>query len=464
MPTESECSGHLKSQNQWAFYTFLLLIITLPLEAALVLEIGFTVRMSYLVLIPLIVGMCLHRGSGWPYLNFRSPLTVPIALYLSAAALSLVVLVSFPPPDVVLAPELQLRGSKVRGLIQLGFLAFSCLVFFVTFCLCSDGKKLTQAVYLHLIAAATLSLYGIYQVFAHRNDFPFVDITNAIGTGGGVYHAAIYIGSFYPFRAHGTFQEPLNFGHYLLSALPLGLALVVTPANGDSRSRYWPGWWYVVVYLMFVAVALTRSRGAWLGLFAAIVTLLICFEGERRARLLRVSVMGGALMFFALWFSLPSTPETMEQFAVANRVDLQGIRTDLRFRLLSFTLSIFLEHPVLGVGLGSYPLYQAAHLGSNVLGTAFGVFWQSLVETGVVGFFAFVGMLVCLYDLTIRGWRRSIGGTWEPYLLGYLASFTGLLVQHLSFGDRLTFYTWFLVGAAVSTVRLVERGSESAGR
>src|SRR3990172_5019669 len=101
MPTESESPGHLKSQDQWALYTFLLLIITLPLEAALVLEIGFTVRMSYLVLIPLIVGMCLHRGSEWPYLNFRSPLTVPIALYLAAAALSLVVLMIYPPPDVV---------------------------------------------------------------------------------------------------------------------------------------------------------------------------------------------------------------------------------------------------------------------------------------------------------------------------------------------------------------------------
>jgi len=464
MPTESESPGHVKSQDQWAFYTFFLLIITLPLEATLVLEIGFTVRMSYLVLIPLIVGMCLHRRSGWPYLNFRSPLTVPIALYLAAAALSLVVLMIYPPPDVMLVPELQLRGSKVRGLIQMGFLAFSCLVFFVSFWLCSDAKKLTQAVYLHLIAAAALSLYGIYQVFAHRNDFPFVDITNAIGTGGGVYHAARYVGTGFPFRAHGTFQEPLNFGHYLLSALPLGLALVATPANGDSRSRYWAGWWYVIVYVMFVAIALTRSRGSWLGLLAAILTLLVCFEGKLRSRLIRVSVIGGVLMVFALWFSLPFTPETAEQFAVANRMDLQHFKDELRFRILPFTLSLFLEHPVLGVGLGSYPLYQAAHLGSNVLGTAFGVFWQSLVETGVIGFAAFVAVLVRLYHLMIRGWGRSRGGPWQPYLLGYLASFAGLMVQHLSFGDRLTFYTWFLMGVAVSTVRLVESGSESAGR
>jgi len=447
---------------RFPFYGFLLFVMTLPLEAALVLEVGFTIRPSYLALVGITFIILSQFVLDSPSGSFNSPLTLTICVYLGISAFSLIMTILSPPSMVDLVPEVKLRGSELRSLVQIAFLLFSSLVYFYTVYFCSDASRIGRAIRIHIYTAVVLSIYGIYQFLAYILELPFLDITNALGTGGGIYQVAKY-GSWYYFRSHGTFQEPLNFGHYLLSALPLVFALALYPRS--SYSNVWrPMKTYSVpILLMSSALFLTRSRGAWLGFLGGMLSLLIIVVNWKSClKILSTISVGSAAIHLAMTFFLPDAYEMLWK-AVAERFSEGQLAYEPRFHFFPFTIALFQQYPILGVGIGNYPLHQAAEFGFGLLGTAYGVFWQALVETGILGFLAFSFLLLHFYYVLFRALRQAKNGPWYPYLLGYLACFTAMMTQYLFLGDRLNLYVWFLMGLAISTARLVER-EKAAGQ
>lgn len=446
--------------SRFPFAVFLLFVVTLPLEATLVLEVGFTIRLSYLALMALTAIVVCQSLFRIPSGSFGSPLNAAIALYLGVSALSLVMTVASPPPPVAMAPEVALRGSEFRSLFQLGLLFLSSLAYFYTVYFCPDAASVRRALRVYLWCAVVVAGYGVYQFFAELLGLPFVDITNALGTGGGVYHVVKY-GTWYYFRSHGTFQEPLNFGHYLLSVLPLvcGLALY----RGKRETRAWQPLtaYRVPLVLMGAALFLTRSRGAWVGFAVGLLVLLVVTGWKARVKLLGTLMLAGVVAHAVLSVAWPDMYALLWS-AVTGRYGESQWQFEPRLQTLPFTLGLFREHPLLGVGLGSYALHKAAAFGDQLPGTAYGVFWQTLAETGLLGLLAFGLMLARFYQVLLRALRKARGGPWYPYLLGYLAAVTAMMVQYLSFADRLNLYAWFLMGAAMATVKLVK--TDAAGR
>lgn len=446
--------------SRFPFAVFLLFVLTLPLEAAFVLEVGFTIRPSYLALLALTAIVVCQSLFRIPSGSFGSPLNAAIALYLGVSTLSLVMTVASPPPAVSMLPEVALRGSAFRSLFQLELLFFSSLAYFYTVYLCADATSVRRVVRIYLGCAVVVAGYGVYQFFAEFLGLPFVDITNALGTGGGVYEAVRY-GAWYYFRSHGTFPEPANFGHYLLSVLPLvcGLALY----RGDGKTRAWQPLtaYRVPLVLMGAALFLTRSRGSWVGFAVGLLALLVVIGWGARVKLLTTLVLAVVVAPAVLSFAWPEMHAALWS-AVTERYEESQWQFEPRLQTLPFTLALFREHPLLGVGLGNYALHKAAAFGDQLPGTAYGVFWQTLAETGLLGFVAFGLMLARFYQVLLRALRKAKGGPWYFYLLGYLAAVTAMMVQYLSFADRLNLYAWFLMGAAMATVKLVE--TDAAGR
>lgn len=340
-------------------------------------------------------------------------------------------------------------------MIQLVFLYFSSLVYFLTVYLCSNASKVLRAVRLYVYCATALAGYGIYQLFAFAFDLPFVDITNALGTGGGVYRVSTYGASHY-FRAHGTFQEPLNFGHYLVSAFFLPFSLwLYGPRSATGEWRLFRSYLFPLL-LLAVALLLTRSRGALIGFAVGLVTLLLFARWRAILRILTAAAVAAGGTLALMWLS----PEVYEILLAGSleRFGMSWLMIEPRLEAWDFLLDLFGEHPVLGVGLGNYAVHRAAAGVAHAAlpGSAFGIYWQALVETGILGLVALGLVLLRFYQVLLSVLRRTQRTPWHPYALGFLASFTAMMVQYVTFGDRLGMHVWFMMGAAMAMSKQIE--------
>ncbi|MGE5578385.1 MAG: O-antigen ligase family protein [Syntrophothermus sp.] len=444
-----------------SFNAFQLVIATLPLEAAFVLEIGFTVRMAYLFLILTLFVMTATKSLSLP----STPLDMPLVAYLSVAAFSVVQTIFFPPDEVGLLSSQALRGMSGRGMVQLFILGLMLLTFYLTVLFNRQPQSWRRSFGIYLTAATVAAIYGIYQIPAIYLDLPFRDINNALltrATGKGEILAFWQTSRVWIYRARSTFQEPLNLANFLLSVLPVVLALYLGAGRGKERVRL-----AAIAGVMFLALFFTFARGGWLSFLVAFAILLVGAPQRKKVGLMTLLLLGiGAtgMTIFGLLTSQGSSLGIAQ--LVLNRFDITP--SDMaRLTYVTTMFDLFKEHLLLGVGWGNLPLHLANRLGLPVLVSAHGVWWQALGESGIIGFVV-LGWVVGAWYLTMLRTLSKVRGTgWYYYILGFIASLTGMLVQYFSFGDRLSMYVWFVMGMAIAIAKMTETGkiagAETAG-
>jgi len=239
---------------------------------------------------------------------------------------------------------------------------------------------------------------------------------------------------FGPFlRAFGTFSQPNPFGGYLISVLPLALALTLFGwrawrAGAGSRAGWLvPG---AATVLVAAALAMTLSRGAWLGFgvaalvvlslwdprtlraigLLAIVAALVSAAGI--ANLLPGSVsdrLANVVQYFGV-FDVRTVTPTAANWAIVERMAHWQSGADM-----------FIAHPWTGVGPGNYPAaypdyqYHRPHF-RDPLGHAHNLYLNFLAETGLPGFAAYTAFVL---GALIRTGRQAVAAarTSPPGLL-----------------------------------------------
>ncbi len=213
-------------------------------------------------------------------------------------------------------------------------------------------------------------------------------------------------------RVFGTFDQPNPYGGYLNLSLPIALALALF--GRDPRMRWVAGG---ASALMLFALDLSGSRGALLGLVAALVVLAaVGWRFERRALL---ALLIGVPLVAIAWFThlIPARIEEklLAQFRV-NDVSLTAQLNDANYstieRLAHWVagLHMFRAHPLLGVGAGNY---DAAYQRYKVPGWdeslthAHNYYINVAAETGALGLLAFLAMVAVALWLAWRATRAT---------------------------------------------------------
>jgi O-antigen ligase len=207
-------------------------------------------------------------------------------------------------------------------------------------------------------------------------------------------------------RAFGHFDQPNPFAGYLTTILPLAICMALCPAN-PIRFRWIS---LAAAGLLSVGIALSQSRGAWLGAAVAALCLLVIWSRSTR-RLLIPCALGGALVLaLAVAGLLPAAildrlGQTIEYFGVfdVRTVEVTSDNWALVERMAHWQAGwyMFLDHPWLGVGAGNYAqAYPVYFVGSwqEALGHAHNYYLNILAELGVVG----GGLLLLLLALAFR--------------------------------------------------------------
>jgi O-antigen ligase len=302
---------------------------------------------------------------------------------------------------------------------------------------------------------------------------------------------AIMGGRFY--RSYGTLEQPNPFGGYMGLTWPFaaGIALWAwhllsrgargpgSGGAGESKSTHSPQHprtlapslpstlapllyalgATIIAGLALIALVLSWSRGAWLGVAAAAATMFIMAIRKPLASLGIVTVIVLLVVTFNLTDLLPtSITDRLTSFtAELTTLDVRGVNVnDANYSVIErlahwqAAQNMMLDRPYLGVGFGNYDAayeqYRAMNW-PNALGHAHNYYLNIFAETGILGFVAFLTLWGVILVRTIHltkdrrqrpvetGLRRSsfvLDRSVAPYLaLGLLGAWVHLGVHQV---------------------------------
>ncbi|MBD2743421.1 IctB family putative bicarbonate transporter [Coleofasciculus sp. FACHB-1120] len=277
-------------------------------------------------------------------------------------------------------------------------------------------RSILIAVYLHI--ALIVSVYGLRQWFFGAEALAtWTDPTSPMSKTTRVYS---YLGN------------PNLLAAYLLPAIALSLAAIFA----------WRGWSRKALALTMFAVnsaclILTFSRGGWIGfiLLLFVFSLMLLYWISEHLppfwRTWSLPILLGSLALVLAVAILFVEPVRDRAFSIfANRS--QDSSNNFRVNVWEAVVEMIRDRPILGIGPGNeafnkiYPLYQRPRYTAL---SAYSVFLELAVETGLIGFCCFMWLLVVTFN---QGWLqlnrlRQLGRREGFWLIAAIATIFGLL-------------------------------------
>lgn len=180
---------------------------------------------------------------------------------------------------------------------------------------------------------------------------------------------------------------------YLNLVIPYALAFAVL-----AKSRVWRLVGMACLSTAGAALYLTGSRGGLVACSGILLVGLGCLVPRRTTllRMLTATAMAAAVVVSLSW--LPRVTTGREEVAArVKQVDEFTVET--RMAIWGVAGSIFLAHPLLGIGYGNIPAVYGDYIPSDAPLHAHNLYLQYLAETGIVGFTA----LMILIGAFLRG-------------------------------------------------------------
>ena len=242
-------------------------------------------------------------------------------------------------------------------------------------------RQIWTIIVLVCLAGITQAIYGYLQAFFNLGPEVFIRDTSL--------------------RVYGTFGQPNPFAGYI--NLPLSIALALMLLGSNWRTRLLAG---LSAILFAGAEYLTQSRGGEIAIVVA--ALFIVIVGMPLLRkliaLLALAGLGVVEVFFAGWIpEYVLTPVfkylglTQISFVNPSSADYS---TAERLAHWIAGVHMFLNHPLIGVGIGNYPDVYPEYFITifvNSLGHAHNYYINIAAETGSIGLTAYLLFLMAIF-------------------------------------------------------------------
>ena len=281
-----------------------------------------------------------------------------------------------------------------------------------------------------IASAAFATVYGLWQIFL-----------TVTGTGNP-----------FDYRIVSVFYSPAIFGEILLLSFPL---VVVTRISLQKPKRALGLLLDVAFGGMVVALLLTITRAAWLGLLVSLAVLLTNRE-VRSYFYKRVSIVSIFLIFLVIQSGeVSGLLGLLELFQrrQASLSDFGDPTTSIGERIIAWqTAFVMIADNPIGIGLGMFrqiwPTYQPFRAG---LDAAHNLLLDIGVEMGVMGVIAFSWIVIDSFRAGIRLVRNST----DPYVarlgLGILSGLAGYFAHSLAGGAELAHNDLNVIGVPLGS-------------
>ena len=299
------------------------------------------------------------------------------------------------------------------------------------------ASRFATRIELSLLLSVVILLFVAAQAFGTLSDLRglawFVMILGFLVAGLGILQHLTFNGKLYWFREmryggipFGPYVNRNHFAGFAELVLPMSLVPLVTGRVRRER--------LIIVGILAViplsALILSASRGGIVSLGAELAFLLVVLVWRKTGS--RQLFAGGVVLVLAfLTVSWLGVREVISRFSALQSQEVtEGKRASMR----SGTWRIFVDHPVLGTGLGTlqqvYPPYESLYDG-KIVNHTHNDYLEALAETGVLGGLCcawFLGVLFLGALRILQSGDRSFLNTLR--LCGFTACW-GLLVHSM---------------------------------
>ncbi|MBI4371351.1 MAG: O-antigen ligase family protein [Elusimicrobia bacterium] len=205
---------------------------------------------------------------------------------------------------------------------------------------------------------------------------------------------------------------------------------------------------------MLIPFLYTQSRASYLGFLPAYVVLVAL----TRRRRLAIGVLFAGLVAGFVFLPAPVHKRILETFQEQPyqpvvRVGGVGFDPSTSERLLAMRSAFegWTKRPILGYGVTGYHFMDAQYA-------------RALVETGIIGFAAFLYLLWTVWWSSFQTYRQAEDPNLRALAAGFLAGFVGLLVHAVGSNTfiiiRIMEPFWFFVGLLVVWPHLAPAGGQ----
>ena len=382
----------------------LLFFLFLPFERLLTFELaGLTVKISFVILMLIVLVFRIKRNG--------SQLAIEDKLLFAFAGLSY--LSAFWSID-------QLRSLVISTIFLVTFLGFIALRRFLS------SKNLEIAKTIIIYWGFVLCLFALWQYFGNLHNLPLTFLRPQ------------YMKTVFGFpRPQATFLEPLFFANFLF--LPIFFSL-----ERFLKSTKIPIFLSANIFLLFLILVLTLSRGAYISIVLAltIFAVIVGLKFRNYFRRFSIALVIGLLGVIAAVLIIHSTANKQNFQLFIEHAGVADVSTGEstldRFSYSSIAWKNFLKAPW-GIGAGAFgalPDFNAK-LVTGDYQTVGNLYLEVLVEEGIIGLIIFLAFLV----LAIKHFWRMITEKKIEGLIA-LAIFIAIFVQAVSFSALYTITIW----------------------
>jgi O-antigen ligase len=404
-----------------------ILVVTLIPFATLPIDIGLIPTFLDLAIGAVVGVWALAIVTGQQKTITLSPITLPLVIFILIAIFAFIFGMSNGP----LTPTLLRKFAEL--LISLGLVL-------VIIDYCSSWDRLQRLVKVLLLAGAAASAVAIgLWLLPDDTANSALNVLQRLGYPGGWVIRYIEENPELAERAIGTSVDPNVLGGLLLMIGALAGPQLVTKEPLFSRRVT-----ILIIGLIYVALILTFSRSAMLGLASGLL-----FVTAVRFRRLLPYMLAAALLLLLL----PVAQDYITRFIEGAQG--QDLATQMRFGEYKDAITLIQRYPIFGVGFAGTPDIDI-YLGvANVYLTIA----QVMGLVGLLSFFAIVATIFG-YAFLNRQWFKSHPKQ-DAVWLGLHAALGGALVAgffdhylfNLEFHHAVTAY-WMIVGLAVASTYL----------
>ena len=318
----------------------------------------------------------------------RTPLSLPILLFLSLALLSLIA-----------SKYKWAAADEVYRLITY------LLICFVTVNTVRDKKILNRVVFAWLLSTGLACLYGLWQHF---------------------------FGGMSPIRS--TFGNANFFAAYLVLVFPVVVAMLVCALPQKPKFILLT----LLLVMIVVSLLLASSRGAWFGVAAGLALMAGLFFLPKKKLIIAFTVF----LLIVLALAAPLIPRLFLGCGWKDLLEEEMETGTLGLRLLIWrgTLKMIAAHPFFGSGIGSfraaYPDYRVPEYFKNPHAVdstahAHNEFLELGGEMGILGLGAFLWILVVCLRQAVALVRVAEDKHRRTLVIGLISGVAGMLATNL---------------------------------
>ncbi len=291
-----------------------------------------------------------------------------------------------------------------------------------------------------LMAGNMLSaLFAIYQYISGNVDTVWLDTQNFSNIAG---------------RAVSFFENPNMLGEYAMMLLPIAVALVLSAKKTRERSA-----WMCVAAATVLCLIFTWARGAWLGALAAFFVFAVLYSKKTIPFMLLCLVL------------VPFLPVVLPESIVSRMTsigDMSDSSTSYRFFIYKSAFDMIADFFLTGIGAGnknfSSVYVSYSYSGIESAPHAHNLFFQLIIELGVLGLIVFVAAMIVYIQSTVTAINKEkdtyLRGLQLACACGVFASLVQGMTDYVWYNYRVYFVFFVLIGIGVAARRCGEYARE----